>query len=192
MLPVTGPSNMFSLGVVARSRPLEKASPQVRVTPAPLQSTLLCRACSLQSTLLCRARSFALQGALWGVSHMESILPERLLALVRPRSDLRRIRSLKRCVEACGGTPRYAQQFGSRLHFKRCQALPKETPFLFLEPLFWDPLFSDFLFFPEALRRVLLLKAAANFTCQLLMPTCRELLHLPTSHVNFSAVISFY
>ena len=46
-----------------------------------------------------------------------------------------------------------------------------------------------FLFiFPEALRRVLLLKAAANFTCQLLMPTCRELLHLPTSHANLSRV----
>ena len=26
-------------------------------------------------------------------------------------------------------TPRYAPQFGSRLHFKRCQPLPKETPF---------------------------------------------------------------
>ena len=45
-------------------------------------------------------------------------------------------------------------------------------------------------FFPEALRRVLLLKAAANFTCQLLMPTCRELLHLPTSHANLSRVTS--
>ena len=45
--------------------------------------------------------------------------------------------------------------------------------------------FCFFFFFPEALRRVLLPKAAANFTCQLLMPTCRELLHLPTSHVNF-------
>ena len=44
--------------------------------------------------------------------------------------------------------------------------------------------------FPEALRRVLLLKAAANFTCQLPMPTCRELLHLPTSHVNFLRVTS--
>ena len=46
------------------------------------------------------------------------------------------------------------------------------------------------LFFPEALRRVLLLKAAANFTCQLLMPTCRELPHLPTSHANLSRVTS--
>ena len=60
----------------------------------------------------------------------------RLLALVRPGNDLvlRRIRSLKRCVQACGCkimTPRYAPQFGSRLHFKRCQALPKETPFPF-------------------------------------------------------------
>ena len=35
---------------------------------------------------------------------MDSILPERLLALVRPAFDLvlRRIRSLKRCAQACG------------------------------------------------------------------------------------------
>ena len=44
---------------------------------------------------------------------MAYILPERLLALVRPAFDLvlRRIRSLKRCVQACGCkimTPRYA------------------------------------------------------------------------------------
>ena len=77
---------------------------------------------------------------------MVYILPERLLALVRPAFDLvlRRIRSLKRCVEACGckiETPRYAPQFGSRLHFKRCQALPKETLFPFFSgtPFFWTP-----------------------------------------------------
>ena len=51
--------------------------------------------------------------SLEGVSQMDSILPERLLALVRPAFDLvlRRIRSLKRCVQACGCkimTPRYA------------------------------------------------------------------------------------
>ena len=42
--------------------------------------------------------------SLEGVSQMDSILPERLLALVRPAFDLvlRRIRSLKRCVQACG------------------------------------------------------------------------------------------
>ena len=44
---------------------------------------------------------------------MVYILPERLLALVRPAFDLvlRRIPSLKRCVQACGCkimTPRYA------------------------------------------------------------------------------------
>ena len=65
-------------------------------------------------------------------------------------SVLQRIRSLKRCVEACGckiETPRYAPQFGSRLHVKRCQPLPKETPFPFFfgDPFFWNPLFS-FLF----------------------------------------------
>ena len=51
--------------------------------------------------------------SLEGVSQMDSILPERLLALVRPGNDLvlRRIRNLKRCVQACGCkimTPRYA------------------------------------------------------------------------------------
>ena len=51
--------------------------------------------------------------SLEGVSQMDSILPERLLALVRPAFDLvlRRIRSLKRCVQAYGCkivTPRYA------------------------------------------------------------------------------------
>ena len=56
-------------------------------------------------------------------------------------------------------------------------------------PGFWGRA-RIFQFFPEALRRVLLLKAAANFTCQLLMPTCRELLHLPTSHANLSRVTS--
>ena len=65
---------------------------------------------------------------------MDSIPPGRLLALVRPGNDLvlRRIRSLKRCVQACGCkimTPRYAPQFGSRLHFKRanlCRAKKKQ------------------------------------------------------------------
>ena len=86
--------------------------------------------------------------SLEGVSEMDSILPDRLLALVRPGNDLvlRRIRNLKRCVEACGCkimTPRYAPQFGSRLHFKRCQALPKEIPF----PFFWIPFLGPFFFF---------------------------------------------
>ena len=48
-----------------------------------------------------------------GVFQMVYILPERLLALVRPAFDLvlQRIQSLKRCVQACGCkimTPRYA------------------------------------------------------------------------------------
>ena len=116
---------------------------------ASLQSTLLCRALSfaehspLQSTLLCRAGQAL---SLEGVSQMDSILPERLLALVLPGNDLilRRIQSLKRCVQACGCkimTPRYAPQFGSRLHFKRCQALPKVAPFPFFSgtPFFGTP-----------------------------------------------------
>ena len=58
-----------------------------------------------------RVEVFAL--SLEGVFQMAYILPERLLALVRPAFDLvlRRIRSLKRCVQACGckiETPRYA------------------------------------------------------------------------------------
>ena len=77
------------------------------------------------------------------------------LALVRPAFDLvlRRIRSLKRCVQACGCkimTPRYAPQFGSRLHFKRCQALPKKTLFPFFRgPLFLGPLVFGFFVFSQ-------------------------------------------
>ena len=95
--------------------------------------------------------------SLEGVSQMAYILPERLLALVRPAFDLvlRRIRSLKRCVQVCGckiETPRYALQFGSRLHFKRCQALPKETPFPFFSgtPFFGTPCFLFFVFLSPA------------------------------------------
>ena len=96
---------------------------------------------------------------------MDYILPERLLALVRPAFDLvlRRIRSLKRCVQACGCkimTPRYALQFGSRLHFKRCQALPKETPF----PFFSGRLF--FGFFSLALQRLARLKCNLEPNCK--------------------------
>ena len=48
------------------------------------------------------ARQETLAFSLEGVSQMVYILPERLLALVRPAFDLvlRRIRSLKRCVQA--------------------------------------------------------------------------------------------
>ena len=76
--------------------------------------------------LRCRRRAYQVRCHSWqtpfllvepfyleGVSQMDSILPERLLALVRPAFDLvlRRIQSLKRCVQACGCkimTPRYA------------------------------------------------------------------------------------
>ena len=88
--------------------------------------------------------------SLEGVSQMDSILPERLPALVRPGNDLvlRRIQSLKRCVQACGCkimTPRYAPQFGSRLHFKR-----PLFPF-FRGPLFCNPFFLSFFGFFLAL-----------------------------------------
>ena len=48
------------------------------------------------------AEMFLVSLSLEGVSQMVYILPERLLALVRPAFDLvlRRIRSLKRCVQA--------------------------------------------------------------------------------------------
>ena len=85
---------------------------------------------------------------------MVYILPERLLALVRPAFDLvlRRIRSLKRCVQACGCktmTPNTRRNLAPGCHFKRCQALPKETPFpfFFRGPLFLGPLVFFFLFF---------------------------------------------
>ena len=114
--------------------------------------------------------AFPVSLSLQGVSQMVYILPERLLALVRPAFDLvlRRIRSPKRCVQACGckiETPRYAPQFGSRLHFKRCQALPKETPF----PLFsGTPFFGTpcFLFFFLALQRLARLKCNLEPNCK--------------------------
>ena len=115
--------------------------------------------------------AFPVSLSLEGVSQMDSILPERLLALVRPAFDLvlRRIRSLKRCVQACGCkimTPRYAPQFGSRLHFKRCQALPKETPFPFFRgPLFLGPLVFFFCFF-LALQRLARLKCNLEPNCK--------------------------
>ena len=89
---------------------------------------------------------------------MDSILPERLLALVRPGNDLvlRRIRSL-----------RYAPQFGSRLRFKRCQALPKETPFPVFSgtPFFGTPCFLFFVFF-LALQRLARLKCNLEPNCK--------------------------
>ena len=110
--------------------------------------------------------------SLEGVSQMVYILPENLLALVRPAFDLvlRRIRSLKRCVQACGckiETPGYAPQFGLRLHFKRCQALPKETPFPFFPgtPFFGTPCFLFFCFF-LALQRLARLKCNLEPNCK--------------------------
>ena len=48
----------------------------------------------------------------------------------------------------CATRPRLLQ-FGSRLHFKRCQALPKETPFPFFSgtPFLGPLVFFFFLFF---------------------------------------------
>ena len=117
--------------------------------------------------------AFPVSLSLEGVSQMVYILPERLLALVRPAFDLvlRRIRSLKRCVQACGckiETPRYAPQFGSRLHFKRGQVLPKETPFPFFSgtPFFGTPCFLFFFCFFLALQRLARLKCNLEPNCK--------------------------
>ena len=74
--------------------------------------------------------------SLEGVSQMVYFLPERLLALVRPAFDLvlRRIRSLKRCVQACGCkimTPRYAVwQNAQQLPFFLQGERPQRKPWL--------------------------------------------------------------
>ena len=97
--------------------------------------------------------AFPLPLSLEGFFQMVHILPERLLALVRPAFDLvlRRIRSLKRCVQACGckiETPRYACNLAPGCissDVKLCQRKPL-FPF-FRGPLFLDPLFSFFFVF---------------------------------------------
>ena len=133
--------------VQVRPGNLDKELGQLRA--AVLQALSVLRPDSRQAPIPC-ASPLSLEG----VSQMDSILPERLPALVRPAFDLvlQRIQSLKRCVQACGCkimTPRYAPQFGSRLHFKRCQPLPKETPFPFFSgtPFLGTPFFLFFWFF---------------------------------------------
>ena len=115
---------------------------------------------------------------------MDSILSDRLLALVRPGNDLvlRRIRNLQAC--GCNiTTPRYAPQF--RLHFKRGQALPKgNNPFslFFGTPFFWDPLF--FCFF-------LALQRLARLKCNL-EPNCKHISgSLCCSHTPARSVLGF-
>ena len=122
---------------------------------------------------------------------MDYILSERLPALVRPAFDLvlQRIRSLKRCVQACGCkkmTPRHAPQFGSRLHFKRCQPVPKETPFPFFSgtPFFGTPFFLFFGFF-------LALQRLARLKCNL-EPNCKHIWgSLFCSHTPARSVLDF-
>ena len=65
-------------------------------------------------------------------------------------------------------TPRYALQFGSRLHFKRCQALPKETPFPFFSgtPFFGTPCFLFFFWIFLALQRLARLKCNLEPNCK--------------------------
>ena len=64
-------------------------------------------------------------------------------------------------------TPRYALQFGSRLHFKRCQALSKETPFLFFFGTpFLGPLVFFFFCFFLALQRLARLKCNLEPNCK--------------------------
>ena len=59
-------------------------------------------------------------------------------------------------------TPRYAPQFGSRLHFKRCQALPKETIFHFFRTPFLGTSFFGFFL---ALQRLARLKRNLQPNC---------------------------
>ena len=154
----------FSLAeplVQVRPGNLDKELGQLRA--AVLQALSVLRPDSRQAPIPC-ASPLSLEG----VSQMDSILPERLPALVRPAFDLvlRRIRSLKRCVQACGCkimTPRYAPQFGPRLHFKRCQPLPKGNPFSLF---FVGPLFFFFFGFFLALQRLARLKCNLEPNCK--------------------------
>ena len=72
--------------------------------------------------------------------------------LIRPGNDLvlRRIRNLKRCVQACGcniTTPRYAPQFGSRLYSSEVKLCQRKPLFPFFRDFFWGPLVFFSLFF---------------------------------------------
>ena len=97
--------------------------------------------------------AFPVSLSLEGDSQMVYILPERLLALVRPAFDLvlRRIRSLKRCVQACGckiETPRYACNLAPGCissDVKLCQRKPL-FPFFSGTPFFGTPCFLFFVF----------------------------------------------
>ena len=105
---------------------------------------------------------------------MDSILPDRLLALVRPGNDLvlRRIRNLKRCVEACGCkimTPRYACNLAPGCissDVKLCQR-KSLFPFFFGTPFFGTLFFLLFCFF-------LALQSLARLKCNL-EPNCKHI-----------------
>ena len=101
---------------------------------------------------------------------MDCILPERLLALVRPAFDLvlRRLELLRAGVWLQNNAPRYAPQFGSRLHFKRRQALPKETPFPVFSgtPFFGTSCLLLFFCFFLALQRLARLKCNLEPNCK--------------------------
>ena len=82
---------------------------------------------------------------------MDSILSDRLLALVRPGNDLvlRRIRNLKRCAQACGckiTTPRYACNLAPGCISSEVKLCERKPPF-FSGPLFLGPLVFFCLFF---------------------------------------------
>ena len=122
------------------ARNLDKELGQLRA--AVLQALSVLRPDSRQAPIPC-ASPLSLEG----VSEMDSILPERLPALVRPAFDLvlRRIRSLKRCVQACGCAAIWLQ-----VAFQAMSTFAKGNPFslFFGDPLFWDPFLSfSFVFF---------------------------------------------
>ena len=86
---------------------------------------------------------------------MDSILFDRLPALVRPGNDLvlRRMQNLKRCVEACGckiNDPSICAAIWLQVAFQARSSFAKGNPFslfFFSGPLFLGPLCSVFLLF---------------------------------------------
>ena len=110
--------------------------------------------------------------SLEGVFQMDSILPERLLALVRPAFDLvlRRIRSLKRCagVRLQNRDPKICAAIWLQVAFQARSSFAKRNPFsiFFGDPFFWDPLFSFFFCFFLALQRLACLKCNLEPNCK--------------------------
>ena len=112
--------------------------------------------------------AFPVSLSLEGVSQINSILPERLLALVRPASSCKTLRA---GVWLQNSDP------------KICAAI--WLPLFFGDPFFWDPLFSFFFCFFLALQRL------ARLKCNL-EPNCKHILgSLFCSHTPARCVLDF-